>query len=157
MGTQPDDHSIYQETSGLLRSNRDLAILYTIAGNLNRKVDVHEALQEVLAQVTRLLELQTGWVWLLDEQGSPSLAAAQALPPYLADHPERMTGFCLCLDTFLHGDLEGAANIDVLLCRRLKNAERDSDPSSLGLRFHASIPINAGDKPLGVLTVPSEN
>ena len=157
MGTQPDDHSIYQETSSLLRSNRDLAILYTIAGNLNRKVDVHEALQEVLAQVTRLLGLQTGWVWLLDEQGSPYLAAAQALPPYLADHPERMTGFCLCLDTFLHGDLEGAANINVLRCSRLKNAERDSDPSSLGLRFHASIPIYAGEKPLGVLNVASED
>src|SRR3989442_4514919 len=157
MGTQPDDHSIYQETSSLLRSNRDLAILYTIAGNLNRKVDVHEALQEVLAQVTRLLGLQTGWVWLLDEQGSPYLAAAQALPPYLADHPQRMTGFCLCLDTFLNGDLEGAANINVLRCSRLKNAERDSDPSSLGLRFHASVPIYAGDTPLGVLNVASED
>src|SRR5215472_4778639 len=157
MGTQPDDHSIYQETSSLLRSNRDLAILYTIAGNLNRKVDVHEALQEVLAQVTGLLGLQTGWVWLLDERGAPYLAAAQALPPYLTDHPERMTGFCLCLDTFLHGDLEGAFNINVLRCSRLKNAERDSDPSSLGLRFHASIPIYAGEKALGVLNVASED
>src|SRR5713101_6782083 len=157
MGTQPDDHSIYQETSSLLRSNRDLAILYTIAGNLNRKVDVHEALQEVLAQVTRLLGLQTGWVWLLDEQGSPYLAASQALPPYLADHPERMTGFCLCLDTFVNGDLEGAANINVLRCSRLKSAERDSDPSSLGLRFHASIPIYAGNTPIGVLNVASED
>src|SRR5579864_3508872 len=157
MGTQPDDHSIYQETSSLLRSNRDLAILYTIAGNLNRKVDVHEALQEVLAQVTRLLGLQTGWVWLLDEQGSPYLAPSQALPPYLAHHPERMTGFCLCLDTFVNGDLEGAANINVLRCSRLKNAERDSDPSSLGLRFHASIPIYAGNTPIGVLNVARED
>ncbi len=157
MATQPEDQATYQETSSLLRSNRDLAVLYTIAGNLNRKVDVHEALQEVLTQVTKLLGLQTGWVWLLDEQGVPYLAAAQALPPYLADHPERMTGFCLCLDTFLRGDLEGAANINVLRCSRLKNAERDSDPSSLGLRFHASIPIYAGEKPLGVLNVASED
>src|SRR5579885_2956345 len=147
-----------QETlASLLRGNRDLAILYAIAGHLNRKVDVHEALQEVLAQVTKLLGLQTGWVWLLDEAGSPYLAAAQALPPYLADHPERMTGFCLCLDTFLAGDLEGAANINVLRCSRLKNAERDKDPSSLGLRFHASIPIYAGDTPIGVLNVASED
>src|ERR1700694_3209803 len=102
-----------QDTASLLRSNRELAVLYTIAGHLNRKVDVHEALQEVLAQVTKLLGLQTGWVWLLNEQGEPYLAAAQALPPYLGDHPERMTGYCLCLDTFLEGCLEGAANIDV--------------------------------------------
>ncbi len=153
----PEDDTIHQEAASLLRTNRELAVLYAIAGHLNRKVDVHEALQEVLAQVTRLLGLQTGWVWLLDEQGSPYLAASQALPPYLADHPERMTGFCLCLDTFVNGDLEGAANINVLRCSRLKSAERDSDPSSLGLRFHASIPIYAGDTPIGVLNVASED
>jgi len=75
-----EDRTIQQETASLLHSNRDLAVLYAIAGHLNRKVDVHEALQEVLAQVTKLLGLQTGWVWLLNEQGEPYLAAAQSLP-----------------------------------------------------------------------------
>src|SRR2546429_3035258 len=157
METQAENPSLNQETASLLRSNRELAVLYTIAGHLNRKIDVHEALQEVLAQVTQLLGLQTGWVWLLDQQGEPYLAAAQALPPYLADHPKRMTGYCLCLDTFLEGDLEGAANINVLRCSRLKNAEREKDPSSLGLRFHASVPIYAGDTRIGVLNVASED
>src|SRR6266567_6536460 len=158
METQPETtSSLQQETGSLLSSNRELAVLYAIAGQLNRKVDVHEALQEVLAQVTKLLGLQTGWVWLLDAQGGPYLAAAQALPPYLADHPERMRGYCLCLDTFLEGSLEGAANIDVLRCSRLKNAERDSDPTSWGLRFHASVPIYASAMPLGVLNVASED
>jgi two-component system NarL family sensor kinase len=150
-------HPDHQESDSLLRGNRDLAVLYAIAGNLNRKVDVHEVLQEVLAQVTKLLGLQTGWVWLLDQQDKPYLAAAQSLPPYLADHPKRMTGYCLCLDTFLEGDLEGAANINVLRCSRLKNAEREKDPSSLGLRFHASVPIYAGDTRIGVLNVASED
>src|SRR5215467_12610388 len=157
MPARPEDDTIHREAASLLRTNRELAVLYAIAGHLNRKVDAHEALQEVLAQVTKLLGLQTGWVWLLDEQGSPYLAAAQALPPYLADHPKRMTGFCLCLDTFLEGDLEGASNIDVLRCSRLKNAERENDPSSLGLRFHASVPIYAGETPIGVLNVASED
>src|SRR5215472_10827556 len=147
----------HQESDTLLRENRDLAILYAIAGHLNRKIDVHEALQEVLAQVTKLLGLRTGWVWLLDEQDGPYLAAAQSLPPYLADHPQRMSGSCLCLDTFLQGGLEGASNIDVLRCSRLKNAERENDPSSLGLRFHSSVPIYAGDMPIGVLNVASED
>ncbi|HYT28690.1 MAG TPA: GAF domain-containing sensor histidine kinase [Ktedonobacteraceae bacterium] len=145
------------ETTSLLRRNRDVAILSAIAGQLNRKIDVHEALQEVLVQVTRLLGLQTGWVWLLDERDAPYLAAAQSLPPYLADHPQRMTGSCLCLDTFLEGDLGGAANINVLRCSRLKNAERDKDPSSLGLRFHASVPIYASETPIGVLNMASED
>src|SRR5258707_15509673 len=154
---QVDSRDPQESMTSLLRGNRDLAILYAIAGHLNRKVDVHEALQEVLAQVTKLLGLQTGWVWLLNEAGSPYLAAAQALPPYLANHPKRMTGDCLCLDTFLQGDLEGAANINVLRCSRLKNAERKNDPSSLGLRFHASVPIYAGETPIGVLNVASED
>ena len=148
---------VQQETTALLRGNPDLAVLYAIAGYLNHQVDVREALQEILARVTELLHLQTGWVWLLNEEGTPYLAASQALPPYLMNHSERMSGSCLCLDTFLNGTLGGAANIDVLRCSRLKNAERDSDPSSLGLRFHASIPIYAGDTPLGVLNVASED
>ncbi|WP_081839074.1 GAF domain-containing sensor histidine kinase [Thermogemmatispora carboxidivorans] len=146
-----------EEASSLLGSNRELAILYTIAGQLNRKVNVREALQEVLSQVTRLLGLKTGWVWLLDEEGKPFLAASQSLPPYLADHPERMTGRCLCLDTFLGGSLARAANINVLRCSRLHNAEREGDPSSWGLRFHASVPIHVGETPLGVLNVASED
>lgn len=145
------------ETASLLQGNRDLAVLYAIASQLNRKTDVHEMLQEVLAQVTRLFGLQTGWVWLLDEEHRTYLAAALALPPYLADHRERMTGSCLCLDTFLSGSLAGASNIDVLRCSRLKNAEREGDPSSLGLRFHASVPIYAGETALGVLNVASED
>ena len=157
METQPENSSLHEETASLLRSNRELAVLYTIAGHLNRKIDVHAALQEVLAQTTKLLGLQTGWVWLLDAQGEPHLAAAQSLPPYLADHPQRMTGYCLCLDTFLDGSMEGAANIDVLRCSRLKNAERDSDPTSWGLRFHASVPIYASATPIGVLNVASED
>lgn len=155
MQTPPEEQP--QETTSLLGRNRDLAVLYAIAGYLNHQIDVHEALQEVLAKVTEMLGLRTGWVWLLNEQGSPYPAASQALPPYLADHPERMTGSCLCVDTFLSGGMEKAANIDVLRCSRLKNAERDSDPSALGLRFHASIPIYAGDTPIGVLNVASED
>ena len=154
MQTHPDNQPV---ATSLLRRNRALAVLYSIAAYLNHTVDVQAALQEVLVRVTDLLGLQTSWVWLLDEQGQPYLAASQALPPYLADHPERMTGYCLCLDNFLDGALAGAANIDVLRCSRLKNAERESDPSSLGLRFHASVPIYAGNVPLGVLNVASED
>lgn len=165
MDTQPekpasDDTNMLHdqaETASPSRLNRDVAILSIIAGHLNRKVDVHEALQEVLVHVTKLLGLQTGWVWLLDEHEKPYRAAAQSLPPYLADYPERMTGSCLCLDTFLQGDLAGAANINVLRCSRLKNAERDKDPTSLGLRFHASVPIYAGETRIGVLNVASED
>ncbi len=64
---QGPQQAIRDEATPLLRGNRDLAVLYTIASQLNRKVDVGEMLHEVLSQVTRLFGLQTGWVWLLDE------------------------------------------------------------------------------------------
>lgn len=149
-------HKMAEPTS-LLNGNRELAVLYDIAGYLNRQIDVHDVLQEVLRRVTELLGLRTGWVWLLDERNEIYLAAKQNLPPYLADHPERLTGSCVCLDTFLSSTMELAANVDVLRCSRLKNAERDSDPSALGLRFHASVPIHTGDTILGVMNVASED
>jgi two-component system NarL family sensor kinase len=146
-----------EEPASLLNGNRELAVLYDIAGYLNRQIDVHDALYEVLRRVTELLGLRTGWVWLLDERDETYLAAEQNLPPYLADHPERLEGSCVCLDTFLSGTMEQASNVDVLRCSRLKNAERDSDPSALGLRFHASVPIHTGDTALGVMNVASED
>jgi two-component system NarL family sensor kinase len=155
----PDRKQIHKraESTSLLNGNRELAVLYEIAGYLNRQIDVHDALHEVLRRVTELLGLRTGWVWLLDEHNETYLAAARNLPPYLADHPERLTGSCLCLGTFLSGTMEQASNVDVLRCSRLQNAERDGDPSALGLRFHASVPIHAGDTALGVMNVTSED
>ncbi len=145
------------ERSALLHGNRELAVLYAIAGYLNRQVDVHDALQEVLTHVTDLLGLRTGWVWIFDEKGEPVVAASRYLPPYLADHQERMCNTCVCLDTFIEGSMETASNINVLRCSRLKNAERDSDPTALGLRFHASVPIYEGTTLLGVMNVASED
>src|SRR5436309_8903301 len=146
-----------EETPSLLHGNRELAVLYDIAGYLNRQIDVHDVLHEVLRRVTALLGLRTGWVWLLNERNETYLAAKQNLPPYLADHPERLTGCCLCLDTFLSSTMEQASNVDVLRCSRLKNAERDCDPSALGLRFHASVPIHTGERVLGVMNVTGED
>src|SRR5215217_5456678 len=89
------------DTSQLERRNRELAILNTIAQALNREVDLDLTLRTALAQVVELLNLHTGWIWLLDEAtGESYLAAAQNLPPALANAPERMEGWCYCLDTF---------------------------------------------------------
>lgn len=131
--------------------NRELSILNTIAEALNREVDLSRALHTVLAQVAALLDLQTGWIWLLREDtGSFYLAAAQNLPPALANFPQRMEGWCYCLDTYQAGDLEGAANVNVVTCSRLDWLE-----GTQGLRYHASIPLYAQGKELGVLNVAS--
>jgi two-component system NarL family sensor kinase len=142
----------YEDAHKLLRRNRELSILNAIAEALNRSVDLPQALEGVLRLVAELLNLRTGWVWLLDEDtGEPYLAASQFLPPALANEPERMTGSCYCLDTFGQGDLTGAANVNVVTCSRLKALIDGTD----GLRYHASIPIYSHTDKLGVLNVAS--
>ncbi|MCZ7570607.1 MAG: GAF domain-containing sensor histidine kinase [Ardenticatenaceae bacterium] len=142
------------ESQPLLQRNRELSILNAIAEGLNRALDLDEALENTLELVAELLGLRTAWLWLLDEAGDTFyLAAARHLPPALANHPERMGGSCLCLDTFQEGDLTGAANVNVLTCSRLKNLIGGTE----GLRYHASVPIYTHTKPLGVLNVASAN
>jgi len=132
--------------------NRELSILNTVAQALNREVDLSQTLQAALAHVADLLGLRTGWVWLLrEESGEAYLAAAQNLPPALAESPHRLEGTCYCLDTYRAGDLEGAANVNVITCSRLRWLVDGTD----GLRYHASIPLYAHGKKLGVLNVAS--
>ena len=138
----------------LSQRNRELTILNSIAQALNRSVEMDGALQAALAQVAELLGLSTGWIWLLDEETNESyLAAAQNLPRALTKNPSRMSGSCYCLDTYRDGDLAGAANVNVVTCSRLKGLVDDTD----GLRYHASIPLYAHGKKLGVLNVASRD
>ncbi len=136
----------------LRRRNYELTILNAIAQALNSSIDLDQALHAALAQVAELLDLRTGWIWLLHEDtGESYLAAAQNLPPALADSPRRMEGTCYCLDTYRAGDLEGAANVNVVTCSRLWGLVDGTE----GLRYHASIPLYAHEKQLGVLNVAS--
>jgi two-component system, NarL family, sensor kinase len=144
---------VESDTEKLKRRNRELSILNIIASALNREVDLTRALDTALAQVAKLLDLRTGWIWLLrEETGEAYLAAVQNPPPALITDPKRMAGgTCYCLDSFRSGDLNGAANVNVIACTRLKDLVDGTD----GLRNHSSIPLYAHGKKLGVLNVAS--
>jgi len=136
----------------LARRNRELTILNEIASALNEEVDLGAALTTALDRVAALLELKTGWIWLFQDDGLQEnyLAAAQNLPPALRDNPQHMEGDCYCLRTFRFGDLEGAANVNVVGCSRLSGLVDGTD----GLGYHASVPLYASHgKKLGVLNV----
>ncbi|MBA3424229.1 MAG: GAF domain-containing sensor histidine kinase [Rubrobacter sp.] len=138
----------------LRRLNHELSVLNAIARELNRSVNLTQTLEFTLSQVADLLELRTGWIWLVDESTSePYLAATRNLPPALADDPRRMdgSGYCYCLDTYQQGDFEGAANVNVLTCSRLKGLVDGTG----GLRYHASIPLYKGGERLGIMNVAS--
>ncbi|HSJ56010.1 MAG TPA: GAF domain-containing sensor histidine kinase [Anaerolineae bacterium] len=156
----PDTIGLQSDAAQLRRRNRELAILNAVAEALNHSVDINQALQTTLVRAAELLDLQTGWIWLLSEGTEESyLAASLNLPPALANNPARMEGWCYCLDTYRQGDLRGAANVNVITCSRLQNLVDGTD----GLRYHASIPLYApgghvrgGERrKLGVLNVAS--
>jgi two-component system NarL family sensor kinase len=138
----PSYHILMAESyaAQLRRRNYELSVLNEISQALNGSVDLDQALHTALAQVAKLLDLQTGWVWLLDEETEQSyLAASQNLPPVLVKNPRKMEGSCYCLRTYRAGDLEGAANVNVVTCSRLEGLVDGTD----GLQYHSSIPLYA--------------
>ena len=129
-------------------------MLKEVAEALNRSTTEEQATGEALRRMVDLLGVETGWVWLRDPaSGSFYNAAVQSLPPYLQE-PVRMTGrSCWCLELFRKGQLT-ARNIDVVGCSRLAPAVASHEAASTaGLRCHASVPLYAGDRPLGVMNL----
>ena len=115
--------------SNVMKQDRELQILNKISEALNRSVDLAQSLQTVLALVADLLGLKTSWIFLFDEKTEqPYLAGARNLPPALANDPRLMHGWCYCLETYNAGDLDGAANVNVITCSRLK--KRSTAPTA---------------------------
>jgi two-component system, NarL family, sensor kinase len=132
--------------------DRDLATLNALAQALSGSLDLEQVLHTALDKVAELLALDTGWVWLLDEgTGESRLAAARDLPPGLVEHPELMEGACYCLTTYRAGDMRGAANVNVVWCSRLEKLVEGKNE----LQCHASIPLYAAGRKLGILNVAS--
>jgi len=137
-----------------LSQTRALRVLKEVAETLNRAATEQQAAGEALSRMADLLGVETGWVWLRDPaSGRFYNAAVQSLPPYLQE-PVRMTGrSCWCLELFQHGRLT-ARNIDVVECSRLAPAVESREAAAThGLRCHASVPLYAGDRPLGVMNL----
>lgn len=142
--------------NALKRRNRELSILTEIAQALNAEVDLSRALNTTLEKTVELFDLQTGWIWLIrEETDKPYLAAVRHLPPALTEKPERMDGtaYCYCLDSYQSGDMASAANISIITCTRLKNLHVGTQ----GLKSHATIPLFAHGKKLGILNVVSSD
>ena len=55
-----------QRREDLERRNHELSVINAIARELNRSVNLGEALEFTLSQVAELLGLRTGWIWLVD-------------------------------------------------------------------------------------------
>ncbi|HVE72857.1 MAG TPA: GAF domain-containing sensor histidine kinase [Thermoanaerobaculia bacterium] len=133
---------------------RDLEIVAAIAEALNSAATVREALERTLEVIASELQLDTGWVWLVDpETGHIYNAAARNLPPYLQE-PVRMTGAsCWCIEQFRAAALE-PGNVDVMGCSRLRPAVNEHrDDLTRNIAHHASVPLTFQGKRLGILNI----
>src|SRR3990170_1065409 len=127
--------------------------LYEIASHLNKEFSLHAALRKSLEKTVELLNLETGWIWLVQpDVKSVYLAASYNLPPALNDYPERLSGWCFCIQKYLSDDIEKATNISEIACTRLKNITS----GTRDLKFHATIPITVNGQKAGLLNLVSK-
>ncbi len=127
--------------------------LFEIASTLNKEFSLPAALSVSLEKTVQLLNLETGWIWLVQtDVKSVYLAASYNLPPALAQHPERLSGWCFCIEKYLSNDIDKARNISEIACSRLKNIKA----GTRGLKFHATIPINTHGQKVGLINLVSK-
>lgn len=134
--------------------NQELSILNAIAQDLNRALTLEKALDTALRQTVHLLQLKTGWIWLVSPQdGSSYIAASYNLPPIFEERPDLLNGTCYCLKKYIDDNLADTANISEITCTRLKDLQKGTD----GLRFHASVPLVSNKGKIGIMNVLSEH
>jgi two-component system NarL family sensor kinase len=127
--------------------------LYEIASNLNKEFSLHAALKISLEKTVQLLNLETGWIWLVQpDVKSVYLAASYNLPPALGNHPERLSGWCFCIEKYLSDNIAKGRNISEIACSRLKNIKS----GTRGLKFHATIPITVHGQKAGLINLVSK-
>jgi PAS domain S-box-containing protein len=130
----------------LARSNRTLVGLYRIAEALNQATSQQEVFERVLDEAMELPGVQAGWFFLREGETGFRVAASRGLPPALTT-PAAMESDCLCRRRLLSGELAQATNIPE--CERLQTAQGDTR----GLRCHASVPLWAGGRTVGVMNL----
>jgi len=131
----------------------ELLLLKDIAEMLNQGIHLPLILQGALNQLLKVLCLESGWIFLLNEQKELQLAVSVNLPPGLQNEEFKpMCGQeCYCIERFQDGRLKKAVN--VLECKRLQDAFSNNYGDTRGLIHHASVALRSGSEFVGILNV----
>lgn len=139
-----------------LESSTDrLRILSRLAASLNRSADVRGDLTGILEHLLEAMDLQAGWIMLSDPQDrSPQmgpgfiLAAHHGLPASISlEHQDVWDQTCICEGRCHENSMAGAYNESG--CPRLDQLRATSG----GPMTHATAPLTAGGRSLGVINV----
>ena len=136
--------------TAMRRRNRELAALNAVATATSGPLDVPSSLESALTQSLAALELKTGWVFLADGDGT-RLVANIGLPA-ISTREAIAAGFpnCLCGQVLRDGKpmmIRGLGE----RCAAHGGDSADGKP----LCCHATVPVMAKGKILGVLSVAS--
>ena len=127
--------------------------LYEIASHLNMEFSLQSALRKSLEKTVKILDIETGWIWLTEpDNKSVYLAASYNLPPALSNYPERLSGWCYCIKQYLSDGIDQAMNNSEISCSRLK----DISTGTKDLKFHATIPIIINGQKVGLMNLLSK-
>jgi diguanylate cyclase (GGDEF)-like protein/PAS domain S-box-containing protein len=135
-----------QRETELEYSNHVLNGFGNIVAGLNHAITEREVAEAALERALELPGIQAGWISLWEGESGFRIAATRNLPPALLCEGV-MDGLCDCRRHFLAGELDHASNI--MECERLKGAKGDTH----GLRYHASVPLWAGDRAMGIMNL----
>lgn len=129
----------------LRRRNRELTALNAVASAVSTPLPANEILSRTLSEVLTALDLETGWVFVLTDEGRGQLAACQGLAANLAGvaFPDCRCGLALSEHTSL---IVETTDQRCALQQALSSTGRP-------LTCHATVPLSAGGRILGALSV----
>ncbi len=135
----------------LLRQNQDLAAVNLISKTLSSSIDLEKVLQSTLAQVLQIMNIETGWVYLLDgKKNVLRLAYSYGIPDEVAQAIREL------------GMGEGIAGRVMEKGEPIiiENASKDERIGSLafkeqGIKSFASIPLYSRTRLIGVMNIGS--
>ncbi|OPZ60845.1 MAG: Phytochrome-like protein cph1 [Deltaproteobacteria bacterium ADurb.Bin510] len=135
----------------LLRQNQDLAVINLISEILSSSLNLAEVLEMTLSKILQVMNIETGWIFLLDE-ASQQLRVAYAHG--LAQEVVNSIG-ALRLGEGIAGQV--ALSGEPLIIENASNDPRINVPAlkALGLRSFASIPLKSRRRLIGVMNMGS--
>ncbi|MBN2297820.1 MAG: GAF domain-containing protein [Deltaproteobacteria bacterium] len=135
----------------LLRQNQDLAAVNLISKTLSSSIDLKEVLQNTLSQVMQIMNIETGWIYLLNEESHRlKCAYSYGIPEYVAQSIKELD-----IGEGIAGRVAEKGEPIIIM-----NASEDPRIRSLvfkrqGIKSFASIPLYSRTRLIGVMNIGS--
>lgn len=142
-----------QSQADLLRRMREIATLNATAAAISSELNLTAMLQAALDKILAVMDLRAGWIFLADDRIEPplQLAAQSGLSAaFAAEEAEKEIGNCVCAHVLREGR--------PLIVNDIRRECPRLNPEVIaaeGLVCHASVPLIAHDRVVGVMNVAS--